>query len=57
MSVTLMPLTEEIRKVLLMGAIRSKLDFDQLGLPQSCNFAVDSQERGEIQLENTFTSI
>lgn len=51
-----MPLTEEAVKVLLMGAIRSKLDFDRLGLSQSFNFAADGQEGGENQLENTFTS-
>ena len=52
-----MPLTEEAVKVFLMGAVRSKLDFDQLGLLQSFDFAVDSQEGGENQLENTFTSL
>lgn len=51
-----MPLTEEAVKVLLMRAIRSKLDFDQLGLLHSFNFAVDSQEGGENQLEDIFTS-
>lgn len=40
MPLTWMPLTEEsVRSV--MGTLRSKLDFDQLELVQSFNFAVD----------------
>lgn len=39
-----MPLTQEAVKVFLMGTLKSKLDFDQLGLVQSFNFAVDRRE-------------
>lgn len=38
-----MPLTEEAVRVFLMGALKSKLDFDQLGLMKSSNF-VDRRE-------------
>lgn len=44
MPLTLMPLSEEALRVFLMGTLKSKLDFDQLGLVQSFNFAFDRRE-------------